>query len=291
MVQVATSDGLVAELETLRDRLLRRLEEEGTLRVRAITDEAHRAERMSAHPQFWQGCAESWNWQSEFEAVCLDELTSALLKWLHDSQLWEQKHKEWVAMQAARKEDDVFRANISGILFAALAPLRRPVKEEGMPVFLHIYDITQEKGIQKLNNILANKNSWLKFGGAFHAGVEVNGLEWSFQFTHGPTLPGVTCVAPRSHTIHNYRETIPLKNTKLDPEDIAEIIMQLADEFPGSDYDLCQRNCCTFAEEFCQRLGVGGIPPWVHRLARLAAGMENMWFRTPQSFKDQFVFC
>eukprot|EP00913_Durusdinium_trenchii_P018961 g17819.t1 len=41
-----------------------------------------------------------------------------------------------------------------------------------MPILLHIYDVTQEPKIQRLNKVLANKRMPLKFGGIFHAGVE-----------------------------------------------------------------------------------------------------------------------
>ncbi|OLQ04966.1 Methionine aminopeptidase 1 [Symbiodinium microadriaticum] len=41
------------------------------------------------------------------------------------------------------------------------------------PVFVHIYDVTQEVGIRRLNKVLANKRLPVKFGGVFHAGVEV----------------------------------------------------------------------------------------------------------------------
>ena len=41
-----------------------------------------------------------------------------------------------------------------------------------MLVCLHVYDVSLEEGIQKLNKVLANKLSPVKLGGVFHAGVE-----------------------------------------------------------------------------------------------------------------------
>ena len=44
--------------------------------------------------------------------------------------------------------------------------------------------------------------------------------------------------------------------------------------YPGGDYDLLRRNCCHFADDFARRLGVGGIPSWIMRLAKIGAGVE-----------------
>lgn len=141
---------------------------------------------------------------------------------------------------------------------------------------LHIYDVSQEENIQRLNRIFAHENSPVKLGGVFHAGVEVNGLEWSFGFQPHETTPGVTCALPRTHNQHHYRETVSLKSTYLTADAIALVISQLVEEYPGDDYDLLRRNCCHFADDFCHRLGVGGIPGWVHRLARVGAQVDTL---------------
>merc|ERR1712194_720802 len=57
----------------------------------------------------------------------------------------------------------------------------------------------------------------------------------------------------------------------------------MLEEYPGHDYDLLRRNCTHFADDFCQRLGVGGIPGWIHRLARFIVVIENMVQLTSQS--------
>ena len=44
-------------------------------------------------------------------------------------------------------------------------------------VQLHIYDVSQDEKIANLNRWLAPQGSPLKFGGVFHAGVEVTSLE------------------------------------------------------------------------------------------------------------------
>lgn len=76
-----------------------------------------------------------------------------------------------------------------------------------------------------------------------------------------------------------------LRATRLSEDAIAEVISQLIEEYPGDDYDLLRRNCCHFADDFCRRLGVGGIPGWVHRLARIGARFEQL-FRSVRSVAD-----
>lgn len=143
------------------------------------------------------------------------------------------------------------------------------------PVFVHIYDVTQEVGIRRLNKVLANKRLPVKFGGVFHAGVEVNGEEWSYGATETEEEPGVNQNKPKMHPDHHYRQTVVMPCTHLSAMQIEEMTKQLSQEYPGPAYDLLRRNCCHFADDFCQRLGVGRIPSWVYRLARIAARIEN----------------
>lgn len=155
-------------------------------------------------------------------------------------------------------------------------PVGGPTQNHGcFGVSLHVYDVSKAKRIQRVNRVLAHRKSLVKFGGVFHAGVEVNGLEWSFGKSECASVPGICCVKPRSHPQHSYRQTVRLPSTLLTAEEIAAVISDLVEEYPGQDYDLLRRNCCHFADDFCQRLGVGRIPSWVHRLARLGARIDR----------------
>jgi len=131
--------------------------------------------------------------------------------------------------------------------------------------------VTQENSVHRLNKVLAHRRGPLKLGGVFHAGVEVNWLEFAF----GMSMSGTTCVLPRSQPQHRYRQTVRLRTTTLSVVDLAALISQLIEEYPGYEYDLFRRNCCHFADDFCRRLGVGGIPGWVHRLARVGAMVDD----------------
>jgi len=278
--------GLTAELEMLRDRLLRRVEDTGggmdddrsaqarperrVLPAWSLVEEVHRAASMSSAPNFWKRCSEVLVGNLGLEEISLEELTSIVLSWLHESQLWESEHG--AEAQALTRRSLSMASQDEGLL----------------PVYVHIYDVSKEESIQSLNSILAHKNSPVKFGGVFHAGVEVNGLEWSYGYSPSLSKPGVSCGKPRIHPQHVYRQTITLRNTKVVAEMIAEIISQLIEEYPGSDYNLLRRNCCHFADDFCRRLGVGGIPGWVHRLARLGAGVEAMIQSAPRPIRERF---
>jgi hypothetical protein len=64
------------------------------------------------------------------------------------------------------------------------------------------------------------------------------------------------------------------------------LLDRLERAWPGEDYDLFQRNCCTFCTAFCEQLGVGPIPARLHRLAdtggAFAAPTSLPRARTPQ---------
>mmetsp|Transcript_98678 Transcript_98678/g.170864 ORF Transcript_98678/g.170864 Transcript_98678/m.170864 type:complete len:482 (-) Transcript_98678:56-1501(-) len=146
--------------------------------------------------------------------------------------------------------------------------LSADVDTGGVPVTLHVYDVSRKDLIRWMNSLLLP----VSLGGAFHAGVEVGGLEWSFGYNERELQPGVRCSVPRHDPMHRFRQSVRLGLTSLSAEQITATIRDLIEEYPGQRYDLLHRNCCHFADDFCQRLGVDPIPGWVHRLAR-AGGM------------------
>lgn len=146
----------------------------------------------------------------------------------------------------------------------------------GLEVFLHIYDVSKQASIQRLNGFLAHRKSPVKFGGVFHAGVEVNGCEWSYGSTHDPAVSGVTCVDPKEDPQHHFRQTVTLERTSLSEREVDEVISSLREEYLGGDYNLLRRNCCHFSDDLCQRLGVGRIPGWVYRLSRIGARIDDV---------------
>lgn len=100
---------------------------------------------------------------------------------------------------------------------------------EPRTVILHVYDLDEFKGA---NNVLAFSIDAVTLGGAFHAGVEVYGGEWSYG------TRGVTCEAPRCAEGHVYRCSIPLGETKMDPTQVADALVTLCQTWRGAGYDL-----------------------------------------------------
>lgn len=104
-------------------------------------------------------------------------------------------------------------------------------------------------------------NDWAKeFGaGAFHAAVEVHGMEWSYS-----QVNGIYSIEPRSNECYSYRGSIPLGVTFLSQQQVESLLMQMEKDWDSQAYELISRNCCHFSDDFCQRLGVGEIPSWVN---------------------------
>mmetsp|Transcript_42336 Transcript_42336/g.95524 ORF Transcript_42336/g.95524 Transcript_42336/m.95524 type:complete len:354 (+) Transcript_42336:106-1167(+) len=126
-------------------------------------------------------------------------------------------------------------------------------------VSLRVYDLGQTVLTRGYNAV--NKSY-----GAFHTGVEVYGREWSF----GAAPVGYSGIGenpPGENTMHSFRETLVMGYTPYNPEQITQIIQELAVEWPGTSYELFSRNCHNFSDAFCRRLGVPGVPSWVNDLA------------------------
>lgn len=140
-------------------------------------------------------------------------------------------------------------------------------QEDGSPVLLHVYDVSEHAYVQWVNVMFAHRWSPLKFGGFFHVGVEVYGVEWTFGYC--PVGPGVAFNEPRKHPAHHFRETLPVGRTTLSQKSVQTLMATLAGEYPGMSYSLLRKNCCHFAEDVIGRMGLGPIPAWVHRLASI----------------------
>ena len=144
-----------------------------------------------------------------------------------------------------------------------------------LPVFVNVYDVTQHDAVKVINAMLAHSWAPVKLGGVFHVGVEIAGMEWSFGKTLTETRPGVYGLSPGGDRNHSFRERIFLGCTSLSIDAINVLIRDMADEYPGKDYDVFRRNCCHFADDMCGRLGVEPLPDWIYRFARVAASVED----------------
>ncbi|CAE7518896.1 unnamed protein product [Symbiodinium natans] len=96
--------------------------------------------------------------------------------------------------------------------------------EEFLPkrrVLLHIYDLGQVAALRMLNEVFAPR--CLPVGGAFHCGVEVDGLEWCYGGTDSWSTPGIACVEPKQCPGHHYRQTVDLGCTDRSPATVLQV--------------------------------------------------------------------
>mmetsp|Transcript_42398 Transcript_42398/g.51412 ORF Transcript_42398/g.51412 Transcript_42398/m.51412 type:complete len:242 (+) Transcript_42398:399-1124(+) len=137
----------------------------------------------------------------------------------------------------------------------------------GVPVKLQVYDLAHSPNIQSINKFTYGVTG---AGGLFHTAVEIYGREYSFGFVERGT--GVFSCAPTECEMHSYNHAVSMGEVDLTPDEVSQILNLLAVEWPGSSYDLLKRNCCSFCQEFAERLGVGHMfPGWVVRFANIGA--------------------
>lgn len=147
-------------------------------------------------------------------------------------------------------------------------------------VKVHVYHVSNENWVKGMNEWLP-KNV---LGGAYHAGVEVWGKEYWFGWCP-PPASGVTACQPKRNLAHTYFKSIDAGMTQLSQDDVDRLVAQLTQEWPGNAYNAITRNCCHFCDDMLVRLGVGSLPPWVNRLARVSSwwGLDGSWLLASRS--------
>lgn len=136
-------------------------------------------------------------------------------------------------------------------------------------VALSIYDLHGTWAINGLTKTVG-------LGGAFHVGVEIYWLEWSYGWT--PTGTGVHVVHVGQSWQGSLRDRVPLGRTPFSCEKVVEILANLRKEWPGRSYHPLRQNCGHFCAELAQRLKVQDVPSWINSLAATGdqiAGLVN----------------
>mmetsp|Transcript_3627 Transcript_3627/g.9920 ORF Transcript_3627/g.9920 Transcript_3627/m.9920 type:complete len:246 (-) Transcript_3627:332-1069(-) len=145
----------------------------------------------------------------------------------------------------------------TGRLNSAEMPLLQPEAtssppECGSDVWLHIYHCDPCTGC--LNRILLKRAEI----GIYHAGIEVYGEEWSFQYFEDtwddPAVSGLIRCLPKQMPDYEYQESVNLGPTTLSQEDVDRVLLSLHHEWPACSYHLTHNNCLTFAERFAREL-------------------------------------
>lgn len=131
-------------------------------------------------------------------------------------------------------------------------------------VTLHVYSVGKNNLVLRANKALQKVGT-----GAFHAGVEVHGTEWSFAAGAG-SGSGIRTCAPASDPEHLHYRSITMGMVKHDLWTVRNLIDGLSPQWSVDSYSLLQRNCCHFVDEFLRHLGFDGAPRWLLRSAGLA---------------------
>jgi len=143
---------------------------------------------------------------------------------------------------------------------------KAPSGKTGEGVFVHLYDLSD--ALAQINSVAIDI---MGIGGALHVGVEVFGVEYSFG------TGGVSCSVPKQNRHYAFRQTVNMGLTPLSRAEIEQAMHFMLKDWPGSGYDLFSKNCGTFCQALCVRIGVGSLPPWVNRIAE--AGGRSATFR------------
>lgn len=138
--------------------------------------------------------------------------------------------------------------------------------ERGAEVALSIYELA---GTSALNALTRMAN----LGGAYHVGVEVYWLEWSFGWCEAGS--GVYMVHPSTSTLGTFRERVSLGTTPLSGREALKVLAKMRDEWPGDSYDVLRRNCAHFSTTFVGCLHVENVPDWVNSLAGVGEALVS----------------
>lgn len=143
-------------------------------------------------------------------------------------------------------------------------------------VLLHVYELGKGTRLaETIKGLNSFTQSTLGAGGVFHAAVEVvgvgGGLEWSFGYALKGT--GVFAVRATEHPDHVYRQSVDLGETPISRPELGSLIRTMQDVWVGESYQLVRCNCISFCKALAAALGpgVGAVPEWVDRFARIGA--------------------
>jgi hypothetical protein len=206
-----------------------------------------------------------------------------------ESSLTSTVDKYVVAMSGGNHVEELAIATIEEPAIRASSALAKKTAErlqelrKNCWVKLHVYDLLADDthldvwGCHfPLGQVFNAFNSSLhSIGtGAYHVGLEINGIEYAFGANSTKGLTGIFQCMPKSSPGYQFRTTIDFGNQAVNGR---EIVQKMATEYLGTDYDLLRKNCCTFAYDVCIRLGISkkDIPSWFHNLAAVGAVTQD----------------
>jgi hypothetical protein len=250
------------------------------------------------------------------------ELThkSSLLEERHPADAMSSSERRPTSRQLHDEADSLLRLKRQSLCGSksAVVVVQPPSQRQTNSISLHIYDLIARDTLMQLpwgciceiGKCFSEVNTALhQLGtGAYHVGVEVNGVEYAFGATNIPGKSGLFSCIPRFSPGYQYRTTIDFGERPLiqrtwvsvpsdsldkppgstvyrEVEEFVEgrcVIKQMAPEYMGADYDILRKNCCTFARDACLRLGIpqDEIPSWFGNLAESGALTQDAAYAT-----------
>eukprot|EP00913_Durusdinium_trenchii_P031195 g29211.t1 len=166
-------------------------------------------------------------------------------------------------------------------------------KERGrnpVPVSLNIYDLGSSGQMSFVNSVLKPFDS-----GAFHCGIEVYGLEWSYSDIRDVKVDrartGIFSSWPKHSPGHRFVETVDMGFTTKTEVQVLYIIAQMEANWPINKYNILRKNCCHFADELVKNLGLRGVPQRVLNLSEAGASVIDVAQATCCSRPKVFGAC
>eukprot|EP00928_Gymnodinium_smaydae_P033292 TRINITY_DN23886_c0_g1_i1.p1 TRINITY_DN23886_c0_g1~~TRINITY_DN23886_c0_g1_i1.p1 ORF type:complete len:612 (+),score=71.83 TRINITY_DN23886_c0_g1_i1:246-2081(+) len=138
----------------------------------------------------------------------------------------------------------------------------------GSSVSLSIYELHGTYRMSALTELAG-------IGGAYHVGVEVYWLEWSFG--HCDDGSGVEAVKPGQSSLGTLKENVSLGCTQFSPKEVLSILADMRKSWRGDSYSVLHRNCAHFSIEFVRRLHVEQAPSWVNKLATVGGQVAKFF--------------
>merc|ERR1719210_2434920 len=138
-----------------------------------------------------------------------------------------------------------------------------------VPVTLHIYDMGVSGHV--VNQVLRPLCI-----GLFHCGVEIYNLEWSYMGQpDNDNDSGLFCCRPCHYEGYSYRMAVPMGKSTVSHAEVRKIIAGYSLKWASKKFDTFRHNSCHFSDDFCRKLGVGGIPARLVTLTDAATYLEK----------------
>jgi len=218
-------------------------------------------------------------------AVWLAWLKAAMILQSADLVLWILSLWRSVHLLAALAVHAVYEGSMRLLLRYALHSLIDASSECSdrtivVDVALNVYSVGHNEFLLNVNELLYQAGT-----GIFHAGLEIHNKEWSFGAGEG-VGSGIRECRPTKDPGHLHYKTITMGKVKLSPLDVSRILEGMSGHWQKSSYNIVDKNCCHFVDEFLKELGLGGAPEWLLHSTEVAAKLDTflyVWPTTPLS--------